>query len=257
MTPPESSFDSQKYWMARHEQYAGSHQATGLLGSSEQANAVLYELRRRALLACLRGMDLTGARVLDAGCGLGDFSRLYHQLGAEVYGCDVSPRAVEQCREHVSGVFECGGIIDVPGLFPNVRFDLVHCFDVLYHLMDDAEWQSSLQALQAVSAPAATWRITEIVRPVPGANHIRPRQRSMYDPQLARLGRGITEERRLHWLLSIRPSLHSRLPALSMGLEPLCRIWPLASVARVALWSISADRRSEHAGVAEGGLQQR
>jgi SAM-dependent methyltransferase len=237
MTPP-APFDSQEYWIARHQQFAGSHQATGLFGSSERANRVLYDLRRRALLASLMGIDLTDARLLDAGCGLGDFSRFYSDRGARVYGCDVSPLAVEYCRQHVAGTFECGRIIDVPALFPGVCFDIVHCFDVLYHLTDDGEWQESLGVMNAVSVPTATWYITEIVRPRYGAYHIRPRGRLGYAREIARHGRAIVAERRLHWLLSVRPSLHTRFPGLSERLEPLCQFGPTARMARVALWTI-------------------
>jgi SAM-dependent methyltransferase len=237
MTPP-ASFDSQEYWIARHEQFAGSHEATGLLGSSRRANAILYDLRQRALLESLNTADLAGARVLDAGCGLGDFSRLYSERGAQVYGCDVSPRAVKHCRSHGPGTFEPGRIVDVPRLFPTVRFDIVHCFDVLYHLVDDREWEESLRTLDAVSAPTAVWYITEIVRPRPGADHIRARQRPAYTGELARYRRMIVSERRLHWLLGVRPLLHSRFPELSARLEPLCRIWPAAALARVALWRV-------------------
>lgn len=238
MAHSETPFDSREYWIARHQEFAGSHQATGLFGSSERANAVLYGLRRQALLAALNGRALAGARVLDAGCGRGDFAELYASLGAQVYGCDVSPVAIEACRGRVSGTFECGRIVDTPRLFPGVQFDLVHCFDVLYHLVDDAEWQASLEALDALSAPGAVWQITEIARARGSARHIRVRGASGYDVALARAGRQIAEERRLHWLLSVLPGLHARLPSLSPWLEPLCRWPPTRRFALVALWTI-------------------
>ena len=248
MTSHPAPFDSREYWIARHEQFAGSHQATGLLGSSRRANRILYELRQQALLTSLNAVSLTGARVLDAGCGLGDFSRFYSDRGARVYGCDVSPLAVEHCRKHGRGAFECGRIVDLPRLFPGVQFDIVHCFDVLYHLPDDREWEESLRTLDAVSAPPAVWFITEIVRPRPGATHIRARLRAAYARELARYQRRIVQERRLHWLLSVQPVLHSRFPGLSVRLEPLCKIQPFAAMARVALWRIGrspADQGEE------------
>jgi SAM-dependent methyltransferase len=235
---PQAPFDSQDYWINRHQKFVGSHQATGLLGSSERANRVLYDLRRRALEASLNGSDLTGARVLDAGCGRGDFSRFYSERGAQVYGCDVSSLAVEYCRQHRAGNFECGRITDVPRLFPGVQFDVIHSFDVLYHLVDDREWQDSLAVMDDVSVPTAPWYLTEIVWPRSEAPHMRLRRRSGYARQLARHGRAIVAERRLHWLLSVRPELHARFPGLSVRLEPLCQVPLAAWMARVGLWTI-------------------
>lgn len=237
-TPPQAPFDSQGYWMTRHERFAGSHQATGLIGSTERANAVLYALRRRALLASLRTPHLAGAKVLDAGCGLGDFSRFYHERGAEVYGCDLSPVAVEQCRRMGAGTFECGAITDTPRLFPGVRFDIIHCFDVLYHLVDDGEWQASLQALDAVSAPRAEWYLTEIGCARGSSLHISVWGAAGYNEALARYRRKIAAERRLHWLLSVEPRVHARFPHLSLWLEPLCHWRPTRHFACGVLWTI-------------------
>ena len=44
--------------------------------------------------------DVSGRRVLDAGCGEGHLARLFARHGADVVGVDVSPRLIEAARSH-------------------------------------------------------------------------------------------------------------------------------------------------------------
>ncbi len=44
--------------------------------------------------------DVSGRRVLDAGCGEGHLARLFARHGASVVGVDVSPRLIEAARSH-------------------------------------------------------------------------------------------------------------------------------------------------------------
>ncbi len=44
--------------------------------------------------------DVSGRRVLDAGCGEGHLARLFARQGANVVGVDVSPRLIEAARSH-------------------------------------------------------------------------------------------------------------------------------------------------------------
>ncbi len=54
------------------------------------------------LAHCLLEMagDVSGQRVLDAGCGEGHVSRLFARHGAEVVGVDISPRLLHLARTH-------------------------------------------------------------------------------------------------------------------------------------------------------------
>ncbi len=44
--------------------------------------------------------DVSGRKVLDAGCGEGHLARLFARHGASVVGVDVSPRLIEAARSH-------------------------------------------------------------------------------------------------------------------------------------------------------------
>ena len=89
---------------------------------------------RGNLLAWLPA-DLTGARLLDAGCGTGALSQEAARRGAEVVAIDVSPTLIGLARERTAQVgpgridFRVGDMLDA-GLG---RFDYVVAMDSLIH----------------------------------------------------------------------------------------------------------------------------
>jgi magnesium-protoporphyrin O-methyltransferase len=93
---------------------------------------------RNTLLSWLP-QDLTGRRVLDAGCGTGALAVEAARRGAEVVGIDVSPqliaiadeRAPDDLRSRLS--FRAGDMLD-PALG---RFDHIVSMDVLIHYEAD------------------------------------------------------------------------------------------------------------------------
>jgi SAM-dependent methyltransferase len=76
------------------------------------------------------------ARVLDVGCGNGEFLAALAETGFEGWGLDVSAAAVEACRRRGLRSSEgdlCGGECPAEGLF-----DAVTLWDVLEHLTEPA-----------------------------------------------------------------------------------------------------------------------
>lgn len=59
------------------------------------------ERMRAELLACMPD-DLTGARVLDAGCGVGQLAEEAARRGAEVVAVDIAPSLLEVAQERVA-----------------------------------------------------------------------------------------------------------------------------------------------------------
>ncbi len=80
-----------------------------------------------------------GARVLDAGCGLGYGAAVLHEAGAEsVVGVDISLAAIELAASAVPSDVELRqGDLSALDL-PDDTFDLVVCFEVLEHIEDGA-----------------------------------------------------------------------------------------------------------------------
>jgi SAM-dependent methyltransferase len=83
---------------------------------------------------------LTGD-VLDAGCGTGEHAMLAAAKGAQVYGVDLSPTAIERARRKaadrgVDARFDDGDILTMP--LPANAFDVV-LDSGLFHSFDDDE----------------------------------------------------------------------------------------------------------------------
>jgi 2-polyprenyl-3-methyl-5-hydroxy-6-metoxy-1,4-benzoquinol methylase len=77
-----------------------------------------------------------GARILDAGCGMGRHSVLLAERGFQVEGIELSPHLLDQMHARAPHIpAHCADIADPPRpLFE--RYDAVLGFFVLHHLLD-------------------------------------------------------------------------------------------------------------------------
>jgi len=86
-------------------------------------------------------LDLDGAsRVLDIGCGIGRWSRLLAQRGAQVTGIDLSRTMIDEARrraQHEGLTDRCRFMVqDTATLDAGASFDLVLGVTVLQHILD-------------------------------------------------------------------------------------------------------------------------
>lgn len=72
--------------------------------------------------------------ILDAGCGTGA-GILYLQQFGDVYGVDLSPKAVDFCKKRGITKVKIGDVSDLP--FKDNFFDLVCLMDVIEHVSND------------------------------------------------------------------------------------------------------------------------
>ena len=101
----------------------------------------LVERRRAFLLARVS----PGDRVLDLGCGEGDFTAALAAAGTDALGADVSERALEHARaRHPDLRFE---LVPPHGPFPwpDGAFDVVWASEVVEHVLDTARWLSEVR----------------------------------------------------------------------------------------------------------------
>jgi SAM-dependent methyltransferase len=79
----------------------------------------------------------TEGRILDVGCGTGEFLAHLRARGAwEVQGVDLNARAVEYVREKLRLPVSCGRLEEMQ--LPESEFDVVTMWNVLEHLHDPA-----------------------------------------------------------------------------------------------------------------------
>ena len=89
--------------------------------------------------------SLRGRRVLDVGCGIGRWTTLLHQYGAQVVGLDIAIPQLRINRERfVPGqsrpAFVGGSLESMP--FPDDLFDFISSITVLQHLPFDTQDQA-------------------------------------------------------------------------------------------------------------------
>jgi 2-polyprenyl-3-methyl-5-hydroxy-6-metoxy-1,4-benzoquinol methylase len=90
-----------------------------------------------------------GAKVLDAGCGIGDHTARFARAGYNCLGIDISPAILEKANDKIRSLglssrvrFACQALEDLS--LNGELFDVVHCRGVLMHIPD---WKAALKHL--------------------------------------------------------------------------------------------------------------
>ena len=150
MSPYQQGDDWDKHW-------ATMHAAAGLNPAQD--------FRRRLLLAHLAQICPAGhepLRLLDVGCGTGDFALSFHKAfpGSQYLGIDVSQAGIEICRQKVPGArFQQQDLTDPSPIDAADQgwATVAICSEVLEHL-DDPEL--ILTHIKPYLAPSAVLLIT-------------------------------------------------------------------------------------------------
>src|SRR5262249_6012924 len=132
---PHMNYDPKAFWEERlgeHFDLTGTGETRLSLADNPASYAVpLGEADNATALASAQ-VTLEGARVLDVGCGTGFFTDFYRQRGARVTGLDITSASVERLRaKYPDSRFILADVSDAP---LDETFDVVHAFDVLYHI---------------------------------------------------------------------------------------------------------------------------
>jgi SAM-dependent methyltransferase len=100
-------------------------------------------------LAFLRGELSASDRVLDLGCGSGEFTAVLGASGTRVVGAEVATAAVRRAQARHSGAEFVLVPIDGPLSFEDGSFDLVWASEVIEHVPDTARWLSEVRRVLA------------------------------------------------------------------------------------------------------------
>ena len=99
--------------------------------------------------------DITGKRVLDAGCGPGKYAEILLAQGAQVVGVDLSPKMIEEAikRNGNQGEFRVYDLTK-PLDYADEEFDVVLCPLVLEYIYD---WLPVFKEFYRVLKPSGTF----------------------------------------------------------------------------------------------------
>ena len=216
------TYEPRKFWDERlSEQF--DLRGTGEPGLSLRYNRACYALRRKVLEGALRRRHITlaSARVLDVGCGTGFWTSFYIEQGAEVTGVDIAPTSIERLRQrYPQARFE---LLDVSAAPVAGQFDVVNVIDVLYHITDEARFDTALRHLAAAVAPGGTLLVTDLfAEPVRQAEHNRMRGLPRYSAILEPAGFSLGSLHPTHVLMNreLGPfRFMNRLPSLLHALD--------------------------------------
>jgi 2-polyprenyl-3-methyl-5-hydroxy-6-metoxy-1,4-benzoquinol methylase len=86
------------------------------------------------LMAMKHLAEIRGARVLEIGCGSGEFSKVLGERGALVTAADISPAAVERTKRLTKGLSVTCDVADLMALpYRDESFELVVSLETLEH----------------------------------------------------------------------------------------------------------------------------
>lgn len=205
--------DPVAFWEQRHADL-DPWRSGGDRGLTVEENFEFYACRLGRLLELVRRH--AGAerplRMLDAGCGRGHLTDALRRCGHRVQGIDSSASAVAWAREMYGPYFEECRLVDYRAPAP---VDVVICLDVLFHVLDDAEWRGALEAFGRCAAAESLVIVTDVfsVERYQVRNYIVHRAASEYDAVLADMGFRLAE--RLAYAFGSNPnqfSVYRRAP---------------------------------------------
>jgi SAM-dependent methyltransferase len=164
--------------------FVGSQEYTGSFGfqwnyfAKSQLDSANGTRRSQDMFVKKTGFTLgklRGARVLDAGCGMGRFAEVALEAGAEVHAVDLS-EAVEAARGNLAGrgdiSFYQADILNLP--FAHGTFDYIYSIGVLHHTPSTRQAFQRLVPLLRPGGRIAIWVYSTRLRLMVGSEIMRP-----------------------------------------------------------------------------------
>lgn len=138
-------FNYKKYWQERLRSTGESLKGVGHKSYGEYANELMYKKTQIQLEKALRELkiSLKEKTVLDAGAGIGVYTEFYLKRGARVTAVDISDRALQIIKKKYPNVETIHRSLSDINNISN-KFNIVHCFDVLYHITNEEDWEKTI-----------------------------------------------------------------------------------------------------------------
>jgi SAM-dependent methyltransferase len=152
-TPP---FDPKTYWEKRLTRDFSLGSA-GRLNWGIYYNRWQYRVIRKVFLRAVRDFksDLESVRALDVGSGTGFYIERWQELGVKsITGLDLTTVAVEKLRQvYPKNTFYQLNVGDESARIPGGPYDIVSAMGVMFHIVDDKQYQKALENMFAALVP--------------------------------------------------------------------------------------------------------
>jgi 2-polyprenyl-3-methyl-5-hydroxy-6-metoxy-1,4-benzoquinol methylase len=137
------------YWEARHRDL-DDLRSGGHISLDRASNELFYLMRLGQLISLIgdRTSSDEPLYLLDAGCGKGYFARALDKCGFRVDGIDTSATAIAQCRRTAPHMLY--EVAQLSSWHSPYLYDIVYSVDVLFHIVDQGEWEKSLRNLASL-----------------------------------------------------------------------------------------------------------
>lgn len=141
------NFNPQTYWEKRLTKNFDV-MGVGYLPLGQGFNYWMYRIRKFVFRKTLGRLSLKPAEAsaLDIGPGTGFYIDLMDKMGiSQIYGADITEAATEGLKEKFpQHTFLQVDISEPNPPFGEGSFDLITCFDVLFHIVDDERYHQAL-----------------------------------------------------------------------------------------------------------------
>lgn len=140
------TFIPKKYWNQTHSQYQGL-QAVGYVALGYPFNIWMYRLRERVFLRVLTKLKIKKTiSILDIGSGVGFYPKLFKKWRfRNITASDFSSEAIQTLKKIRAIKVKK---IDIGVEQPlSSSYDVVTCFDMLYHIVDDKAYRRAFTNL--------------------------------------------------------------------------------------------------------------
>ena len=159
-------YDAERYWHDRYEKYRFALCGSGNEALGEYENEAQYrkDTLRLGVLAGEAGVDWLTARVLDIGCGNGQYVKFCHQYGVKNYvGLDITDTLMPYLkRVYPDYAFVVGDCTGGDLAWSGFRADVVLMIDVIEHIVSRKKLTQAMDNARAALAPGGVF----IVGPV-------------------------------------------------------------------------------------------
>ena len=165
MQEQKDSFKPKDFWekrLSREYNLAG----VGYESLGKGWNHWMYKVRKDIFYRYLDQLNLdpSSARILDIGSGTGFYINLLQERGYKnVTGLDITETAVNNLSQRFSGYqFIRADISDQePIPLEEGSFDLITCFDVLFHIVDDQRFEVAIGRISKLLKPGGNFLFSD------------------------------------------------------------------------------------------------